>query len=218
LLFCKQIRYNRSSLEKEKFGMKKHIFGFALFSLIVATFAFIYTVFYAPSMPSKNAVKPPVSQTETRSERPTACFPRRPKQFYYTIDGANYYVENNVLVSKITLYWNGSGAPPAKISVQPRIFMIDNSENPKSLKAETLIEPFKDGNSKSLTVDSKFVINGVGNGPPNLYVVFEVLDAESGNYLTSEKVNLAEAFHILTVYPDSSELKVKNNELIVVKK
>jgi hypothetical protein len=135
LLFCKQIRYNRSSFEKEKFGMKKHIFGFALFSLIVATFAFIYTVFYAPSMPSKNAVKPPVSQMETRSERPTACFPRRTKQFSYTIDGANYYVENNVLVSKITLYWNGSGAPPAKISVQPRIFMMDQRRRQRTTES-----------------------------------------------------------------------------------
>ena len=44
--------------------MKKHILGVALFSFIVASFAFIYAFFYAPSIPSKEAVKPPLSRTE----------------------------------------------------------------------------------------------------------------------------------------------------------
>ncbi|GEM_PF-3775163 len=198
--------------------MKKHILGVALFSLIVASFALIYAFFFSPSIPPKEAVKPPVSRTEIRAEKPTSCYPKRSKEFNYTIDGANYYVEKNVLVSKITLHWNGSGAPPAQISVQPRLFMIDNSENPKSLTAETLNDPFKDGNTKTMTVDSKFVMNAAGNGPPNLYLVFDILDTKSGKYLTSEKVNLAEAFHILTVYPEKSELRLKNDELVIIKK
>jgi len=189
--------------------MKKHIFGVALFSLIVASFALVYAFFYAPSIPPKEAVRPPVSQTETRTEKPTACFPKRLKDFSYEIVSANYFAEQSKLVTKVKLYWNGNGEAPKKISVQPRIFSIDNYDKAISLKTETLNEPFTDGNGKTFTVESKFVLNGVGDGPPNLYVVFDFSDSTSGNYLTSEKPGLAEAFHILTVYGESSVIKPK---------
>jgi hypothetical protein len=192
--------------------MKKHIFGFALFSIIVASFVLIYTFFYAPSIPPKNAVKPPVSQVE-KAEKPYACYPKRLKDFSYEIVSANYFVEQSKLVTKVKLYWNGNGEAPNKISVQPRIFSINNYDNAISLKTETLNDPFVDGNGKTFTVESKYALIGEGNGPLNLYVVFDFADSVSGNYLTSEKPGLAEAFHILTVYGESSVVKPKMSYL-----
>ena len=188
--------------------MKKHIFGFVLFSLIVVSFALIYAFFFAPSIPSKESVRPPVPQTEVRTERP-ACYPKRLKDFSYEVISANYFAEQGKLVSKVKLYWNGNGAAPKRISVSPRVFTLDDSEKSTSLKAEALINPFEDGNSKTISIESKYVLSDNGSGPANFYVVFDVLDNSSGTRLTSEKVNLSEAFHILYVY---GEVNVQMSE------
>jgi hypothetical protein len=192
--------------------MKKHIFGFALFSLIVASFVLIYAFFYAPSIPPKNAVKPPVSQTETRADKPYFC-PTKRKDFSYEIVSANYFAEQGKLVTKVKLYWNGYGEAPKTISVQPRVFSIDNYDKAITLKTETFENPFTEGGSDFISVESKFVLNGMGNGLPNLYVVLDFTDATKGDSLSSEKPGLAEAFHVLYVYGESSVVKPKMSYL-----
>ena len=186
--------------------MKKHIFGFILFSLIVASFVFVYAFFYAPSIPSPEAVKPPVPRTETRAEK-TYCYPKRSKNFSYTVESANYYAEQRKLVTKVRIHWNGRSEAPKKISIQPRILTADNYEKNIALKAETFVNPFMDGNDKTVTVESKFVLDVIGSGPPNLYVALDFADALSGIALSSEKAGLSEAFHILYVFPESSQIK-----------
>lgn len=203
--------------------MKKHIFGFALFSLIVATFAIIYAFFSAPSIPPVNAVKPPSAVSESRTEKPYSCPTKRKdfaKDFSYEIVSANYFAEQNKLVTKVKLYWNGSGVAPKKLVIQPRIFTIESYDNEKldGLKAETLVEPFADGNGKTFSIESKFVLSGMGSGPPNLYVAFDFADGANGNPLTSEKASLAEAFHVLYVYDDSLVVKPKISYLEKVEK
>jgi hypothetical protein len=188
--------------------MKKHIFGFMLFSLIVASFVVVYAFFYAPSIPSPEAVKPPVPRTETRAEKPF-CYPKRSKDFSYEVESANYYAEQGKLVTKVRIHWNGRGDAPKKISVQPRILTADNYGKNLALKAETFFAPFTDGNDKMVTIESKFVLDGVGSGPPNLYVALDFADALKGIALSSEKAGLSEAHHILYVFPESSQIKPK---------
>lgn len=183
--------------------MKKHILGLALFSLIVASFALIYAYFYAPSIPPKEAVRPPASQAETRTERPYFC-PSRKKDFSYEIVSANYFAEQNKLITKVKLYWNGNGEAPKKIAALPRIFTVDNYDKALPLKTEILVNPFENGNGKTFTFESKFILSEKGNGPPNLYIAFDFSDSETGNYLMTEKSGLAEAFHILYVYGERS--------------
>ena len=195
--------------------MKKHILGVALFSLIVASFALIYAFFFSPSIPPKEAVKPPVSRTETRAEKPTSCYPKRMKGLNYTIESASYFEEHHKLVTKVNLYWNGNGEAPKKISLQPRMFQANNNEIQLPLKYQTIVNPFESGNSTTVSCESQFVFDGTGDSstdlnPVNLYLAFDLLDAPNGNNLTSEKPNLAEAFHILYVYPESSVIKLKN--------
>ena len=108
------------------------------------------------------------------------------------------------MVSKVKLYWNGNGAAPENISVQPRIFTPAKDQLSLPLDAETLVDPFADGNSKTVTVESKFVLNGLNNNPPNLYLAYDFLDVGNKTYLTTENVGLAGAFHILYVYGEDS--------------
>ncbi len=181
--------------------MKKHIFGFVLFSLIVALFALIYAFFFAPSIPPKESVKPPTPQPDVRTDRP-ACYPKRLKDLSYEVISANYFAEQGKLVSKVKLNWNGRGVAPKIFSVTPRIFTADNFENSIALKVETLVDPFVDGNSKTISVESKYIPT-IDSSPANLYIGFEFLDDAGRTYAPGEKVNPAEIFHILYVYGEN---------------
>ncbi len=189
--------------------MKKHIFGFAIFSIIFASFALVYAFFYAPSIPPKEAVKPPLAPTETREVKPYSCYPKRIKEkdFSYYVVNSSYFKPENKFVSKIILYWNGKGEAPKQISIRPRIFTMENYENAQVLMEKTLVEPFKEGNSKTITVESNFVLSGLGTAQPNLYVAFDVLDGANGSYLTNENVGLAGAHQVLLVYGNSPVVK-----------
>lgn len=187
--------------------MKKHIFGFVLFSFIVASFALVYAFFSAPSIPSRETVKPPVTApVEVRSEKPM-CNYKRTKDFSYSVESANYFADKNLLMTKVTLSWNGNGAPPREISVQPRVFTLGDTEVTFPLKSGTFVEPFKNGNTKTIYLESDWRVSQYKNNSPNFYVVFDVSDNVSGKNLTSEKVNIAEAHQILYVYGDDSVIK-----------
>ena len=93
--------------------MKKHIFGFVLFSLVIASFALVYAFFNAPSIPPAEAVKPPVAPTETRAEKP---YDRNNLSF--EVLSSQYFVKENKIVSQIRVKYNGSiRVAPSKIYV-----------------------------------------------------------------------------------------------------
>lgn len=186
--------------------MKKHIFGFVLFGFIVVSFALVYMVFNAPLIPKVEEVKLPIYQQETQTERPIYCS-KKMKGFSYYVVSSQYSLEKNKLISKITLFWKGNGEAPKKISVQPRIFTLANYEQAMSLNAETFIEPFKEGNSKTIVIESKFIQNGVSNERTNFYVVFDFLNNSDGTYLTNEKATFSDANQVLLDYGESSVIK-----------
>ena len=193
--------------------MKKHIFGVALFSLIVASFALIYAFFFAPSMPSKEAVKPPVSKIETREEKPVSCNLKKMKPVSYTVVSSSFLAEKSVLKSVVTLRWNGSGEAPKKISIQPRFFTNENYASAKVLNTETIIEPFKDGNSKIVNLETNFVLQNPGRVAPNFYVLFDVMDSVTGAFLTDERNGLGEAYQVLYVHPDNTKPLIRGTAI-----
>ena len=193
--------------------MKKHIFGVALFSLIVASFALIFAFFFSPSIPPKEAVKPPVSKTETREAKPTSCFPKKMRPVSYTVVSSSFLAEQSVLKSVLTLRWNGSGEPPKKISIEPRFFTNENYANATVLNAETIIEPFKDGNSKIVNLETKVLLQNPGRTVPNFYVLFDVTDRENGTILTDERNGLGEAYQVLYVHPDNIKPVIRGRSI-----
>ena len=187
--------------------MKKHILGVALFGLIVASFTVIFAFFYAPSVPPKEAVKPPVSQTETRPEKPYACQFNKNK-VSYVVESSELDLRNDKFISKLRITWNGYGEAPWKIIVEPRVFAIENGEiaeagskDQTSTKVETtVIMPFKNDSNTStvlLTFDNP-IVGLVKN--KNVYVTYNIKDGKTGNYLTQVNPSVAEANQVLINY------------------
>jgi len=190
--------------------MKKHIFGFALFSLIVALFAVTYTFFYAPSIPPKEAVRPPAAQAETREEKPYTCQLRR-KNISYEVRSSELNIEKNKFTAQVTIYWNGYDAPPKTLSVEPQVFTLDNVEksveDQNILAPKTLVDPFKNGSKATvvLTFDVKKDFSVARD--KNVYTVFSFLDAENGNTLFKASKSLPEAHQVLVNYGKVSPAK-----------
>lgn len=206
--------------------MRKHIFGFALFSLIFAAFALIFAVFYAPSIPLNEVVKSPL--LETHEVTPTGCYPKSLQDFTYEIVSANYFAKKGKLVTEVKLNWNGDNEFPKEINIQPRIFTIDNFdkefplrqknlvEKSTLLKIQTLTNPFALGYSKTFVIESKYVIVGkeiesryviVGKERvlPNLYVAYDFSESANEILLTNKKAGFAEAVQVLFVHSDKPD-------------
>lgn len=193
--------------------MSKHIFGFALFSAIVVAFVFIFTVWYAPSIPPKEIVRPPVMPTVTADEKPLSC-PLKKNGLSYEVISVEYGKTRSELVSVIKLNWNGAGAPPRKVFVQPRIFTADNYRNAQYLSPNVAVDPFSAGNSKVMRIESRYVVSGAGTAMPNFYVFFDVSEDSARLNRTLLETDLPLAHQVLFVYDDPKPTRTPQGSLI----
>ncbi len=190
--------------------MKKHIFGFALFSFIVASFVFTYAFFSAPSLVSKEAVKPPVAQYEPREEKPYTCNFRKNKLSYEVLS-SQYFVDEDKIVSKIRVSLNDSVAP-SKIYVGATFSSAGNIGKNGYGDQLTVENPFAEGREKIVTITSKVVEGEKIDIDENLYVMVTVADCDgSTNYKRTGEVTQAKP--VLFVYGKSS--MSKNNTRLV---
>jgi len=180
--------------------MKKHIFGFVLFGLIVASFAFVYAFFNAPSIPSTETVKPPVAQTETPEEKPYYCNLRR-NNLSYEVLSSQYWLEDNLIVSKIRVTYNGSiRVAPSKIYVNTTFSSVGNIGKDGFGDSQIVENPFSESREKIVTISSKVTTANKLQPNENLYVLASVTDYDgSTNYKRSGDVTEAKA--VITVYP-----------------
>lgn len=177
--------------------MKKHIFGFMLFSFVIASFALIYAFFNAPSIPPVEAVKPPVAQTEPREEKPYFCNLRR-NNLSYEVLSSQYLVKEDKLVSQIRVNYNGSiRNAPSKIYVSTT-FNTAGNMGEEGLRASQIVEnPFSDNREKIVTI-SQQLTNKLTRSE-NLYVIASVTDYDGSiNYKRSGDVTVAKP--VLFVY------------------
>lgn len=197
--------------------MKKHIFGAALFSLIVASFAFVYAFFYAPSIPPKEAVRPPLSQTEVPAEKSTSYCNLKRNNVSYAIQSSEFYVSEGRLVSTLKVKWNGSEAAPKYVFVQSRIFDINQPNNVSFIKSDNFRSNFNDLNVATVTVNQDFYgLKDIKKAKNNLYVVFDVVDQYSKENSLFDPGKLTEAKPVLSIYGDFSP-KVEVTEVPVVR-
>ena len=181
--------------------MKKHIFGFALFSFIVASFVFTYAFFSAPSIPSKEAVKPPVSQPEPQAEKPYSCNLRK-NNLSYEVLSSQYFVDEDRIVSKIRVSLNDSVAP-SRIYIGTTFSSAVNIGNGGYGDQQTVESPFAEGREKIVTVVSKITDGKKIDIDENLYVLVHIADYDiSRNYKKSGEVTQAKP--VLFVYGKSS--------------
>ncbi len=178
--------------------MRKHILGFGIFNLIFASFALVYAFFYAPAIPPKETVKPPIAQTETQAEKPYFCNLRK-NNLSFEVLSSQYFVNENKIISKIRVTFNGSiRVAPSKIYVATTYSSVGKNGFGEN---KVLEDPFVD--SRELVVD---VVSKVSGGKKidideNLYVWVSVTDYDgSRNYKKSGDFSDAKA--VLFVYPN----------------
>ena len=180
--------------------MKKHIFGAALFSLIVASFAFIYAFLYAPSIPPKEAVKPPLSQTEVRTEKPTYCNLKRNK-LTYDVQSSQFDLDDKKLTSTVKITWNGSGEPPKEVFGKTELFTLDRKDFSKSFGQMTFTKVFENRNEATLIVVAKLdKSDKTIDERQNLYVSFNFSEIEDAKNDSSASKNLTEVHQVLFVH------------------
>jgi hypothetical protein len=190
--------------------MKKHIFGFALFSFIVASFVFTYAFFSAPSLVSKEAVKPPVSQYEPREEKPYSCNFRKNKLSYEVLS-SQYFVDENRIVSRIRVSLDDSVAP-SRIYVGATFSSAGNIGKNGYGDQLTVENPFSEGREKIVTIVSNVTDGKKIDIDENLYVTVTVADYDgSTNYRRNGDVSQAKS--VLFVYGKSSMDKLSDPRL-----
>lgn len=208
--------------------MKKHIFGVALFSLIVASFAIVYAFFRTPSIPLRETVNPPVSQIVPRAEKPASCNRMRSEKISYEAIGADLYLSGGKLASSLKLKWNGVGNPPKQLYITPRLFALDQtnksgfdvldttiysyaSERYKEFKtSKLLVDPFDASDEKKVFIESQiFNVSNVKEDQ-NLYVVFDVTEEKPDENSFNYETRLNEAKSVLLIpRPNTSIIYAK---------
>lgn len=186
--------------------MKKHIFGFVLFSLVIASFALVYAFFNAPSIPPKEAVKPPVAQTETREEKPYFCNLRR-NNLSFEVQSSQFDLDNNKLTSKVKVYWNGNENPPKQIYLTGNLFTLAQKETSKSIEPLVFTSAFNNRREATLVVLSNFGEEIKFDQRQNLYVNLKFSESDSSENYSKPSINLAEANQVLFVHGESSVIK-----------
>ena len=186
--------------------MKKHIFGFVLFSLVIASFAFVYAFFNAPSIPPVEAVKPPISQAETREEKPYFCNLRR-NNLSFEVQSSQFDLDKNELTSKVKVYWNGNGNPPEQIYLTGNLFTFDKLETSKSIEPMVFSGTFNDRREATLIVLSNIGDEIKFNERQNLYVNLKFSENKSSENYSKPGKNLAEASQVLFVHGENSVIK-----------
>ncbi len=98
--------------------MKKHLAGFALYNLIVIVTVAAYAYF---------AGVPAYLQPE-----PTSCWTHlqnADKPLTFEVLGVQYDLDRKILLSRITVRWNGFGAPPRSLYVTHRTGTVEGPAN-----------------------------------------------------------------------------------------
>jgi hypothetical protein len=126
--------------------MKKHLFGFAIFSFIVGTAIFASVIFNAPKEVMLPAVEPVPYETIKTScwqteEQTTAKTVEAPLS--YTLQDVSWDAEKNLLRAKIQIFWHGNGNQPKAVNYKINFFTADQPEKSLLIAEDTVQSPFE---------------------------------------------------------------------------
>ena len=179
--------------------MRKHVLGFGIFNLIFASFALVYAFFYAPAIPPKETVKPPIAQTEIPVERPYTCQLKRNK-ISFEVQSSEFDLDKSQLTSKIKVTWNGNGEPPKQIFLKSELFTLDQRGTSKTLEPLVFATVFDKRSETTLIVFSKVGKSSKIDERQNLYVAFDLSENELSEVQSKVNKNIAEASQVLFVH------------------
>lgn len=171
--------------------MKKHVFGFAVFALIV-TAALVADDFLTPAEICPNA--PSVSRFDIPDQDPELN-PANFRDLTVKTTTAVYFVDRNNLNSQATLVWSGAGEPPKMLFVEPRLYTTSRLETSVALPGKLITDPFANGNTANVKFDTSTVIGRVKK--ENMYLSFSVKDKISNRVLTNPAANATGATQVI---------------------
>jgi hypothetical protein len=162
--------------------MRKHLFGLAIFSAVVATAVVIYGFFNMPPIP----VIPMVEDRPMVQDRPM-------KSVVTRVLTAEYDERTRTLVADIELRWNDAGSPPERLEY--RVFLTDATRSPHwSVESGLAREPFSDGRRLIKRVTFQPNVIAAFSNFDNIYVYVEA--AEDVRTLASHEERLAKAVSV----------------------
>lgn len=166
--------------------MKKHLLGFAIFSLIVSGFVTVWAVFGyltqpIPVVPKVESDKLPVFKSENRK----SCNMKREK-ISFIVESSNYFADSHVLISTLRFRWNGYGTPPEKLNITPKIFTADNKIISYSGEQSQKVSFSQSRREILVTVSSKLSLDH-NQLKENIYCDFSVSD-NFGNVISSPNI------------------------------
>lgn len=182
--------------------MKKHILGFALFKLIVISFAVASAFFNVPPIPTLPKVeeaRPPVIESNYRAScRKNRQSPARP--ISTEIITSNYFYDENKIVTRIRVTLDSAAsALPDKIYVTASYSPAGEMKKDSFGDLQIFENPFVSGLTRELTIVTRVSGSEKIGADDNLYVLINVSDADnSGRY--KSKDNITQAKEVLTVY------------------
>ncbi len=179
--------------------MRKHVLGFGIFNLIFASFALVYAFFYAPAIPPKETVKPPIAPMETREERPYTCQLKRSK-ISFQVQSSEFDLDKSELTSKIRVTWNENGEPPKQIFLKSELFTIDQRGASKTLEPLVFTKVFDKRSEATLIVLSKVEKSTKIDERQNLYVAFDLSENEPSEVESKVNRNISAASQVLFVH------------------
>lgn len=138
--------------------MKKHIFGFALFGLILTSFAFTFAFFSSPKVEYLNI------------ETKVPHFINNQKLLVYKVQSVQFDLDSGKLISNVEFTWNGI-EPPTEIFMNAEVTVFDQNKNFNFFIFDRLDKPFKNGN-KVIAAFETTAVRYVGDEKNNLYASF----------------------------------------------
>ncbi len=162
--------------------MKKHLFGFAIFSFIFASFAVAFAYFYAPPIPQISVIEENEPfQLITESVEKTSCFGVTKKDISYQIQYTQYDSDNDQFISKMYVTWKGNGEAPKKLFVATKIYTLEQRKFAEHFSSMVFTEPFE--NSKTAMLIVKFKIpENLFDKKQNLYATFNFSESSNDEY------------------------------------
>lgn len=182
--------------------MKKHIFGFALFSFIFASFAFAFAFFYTPTIRRIEKIK----QITSKTERPVFR-PKTQQDITYRVLSSEFDLDSGEFTSNIHLYWNRDGKAPRKIFVNTHLFTPEADEEGIFDERLVFTEPFGDSSGTTITIRYKVNYDLSFDRRKNLYASFDFSQDEFSNDLTERSEDLSEFNQVLFIHGENSIIK-----------
>lgn len=191
--------------------MKKHILGFAIFSIIVAVFVSVWALFGyftqpIPVVPKVESDRLPVFKSEKRK----SCRMSREK-LSYVVSYSTYSVDTKTIKSTLKIKWNGYGDPPKKLYIAQKLFTANNEEIFSGLE-EMKVVNFDNSKQEMFITYTERIPLDQDDLEQNLYTDFTISD-DSGNKYNS---NIQSANQVIVVHGEGS---VKNlvGKTVVIK-